>query len=189
MRQALLALALSGCALTSRGATLSVRYFSPETAGPSVASRPITTNAFALRIGRVTSSGNIRSRLLHRDSDVEVSEYETLRWTENPEVYVERSLGHELFDERGLRQAIGGIVPTLDVEVTAFEQTRRGGRVQLRYEMHDEEFVLASGTVTSEHDATGSGVEQVVVAIAIAMHDASAQVATAIANRVASLHQ
>jgi len=183
-----LATVLSGCALTSRAAPLNVRYFSPEDVEPAAALRPIAQSTVALRIGHVTSSAYLRSRIVHRDSDVEVSEYETLRWTESPDAYVARSLRHALFDDRGLRQALGGSLPTLDVEVTAFEESRRGarrgGRVELRYEIHDDQFVLASGTVAKEHDATDGSIEQVVAAIAVAMHAASSELATSVAESI-----
>ncbi|HXX66818.1 MAG TPA: ABC-type transport auxiliary lipoprotein family protein [Polyangiaceae bacterium] len=186
-----LATVLSGCALTSRAAPLDVRYFSPLEVEPARMPRPIPQSAVALRIGHVTSSAYLRSRIVHRDSDFEVSEYETLRWTESPEVYVARSLRRALFDDRGLREALGGSPPTLDVEVTAFEESRRGphrgGRVQLRYEIHDDQFVLASGTVAKEHDATDGSIEQVVAAIAVAMHAASSELATTVAETVERL--
>lgn len=188
-----LVVALSGCALTSRGAILHVRYFTPEALEPTETSRPIAQNAFALRLGRVIASSHLQSRIVYRDSNTELGEYETLRWTESPEAYVERSVSHALFDERGLRQGVGGSMPTLDVEVTAFEEVRRGmrhgGRVQLHYEVHDDQFVIASGTVTGEHEAVGDGIEQVVAAIAVAMHEASSLLASAIANHVGSLSQ
>jgi uncharacterized lipoprotein YmbA len=189
--RALLAAILCGCALTSKGVPLHVRYFSPEAIEPSGASRPIEKSALALRMGCVTSSTNLRTRIVHRDSNVELQEYETLRWTEDPEVYVEQSLKRALFDDRGIRQAVSGTMPTLDVVVTAFEElrrgTRRGGRVQLRYQIHDDQFVLASGTVTSEHAAAGGSIDQIVAAIAVAMHDASAELANAVADRMPSL--
>lgn len=188
---ALLPAALAGCALTSRAPPLDVRYFSPEEVEPAGASRPIAPGGLAIHIGRVTSSAYLRSRIVHRDSDVEVSEYETLRWTESPDAYVTRSLRRALFGDRGLRQALEGSRTTLDVEVTGFEEsrrgTRRGGRVELRYDIRDDQFVLASGTVTGEHDAADNSIEQVVAAIAAAMHDASSELAAIVVDALGRL--
>ena len=95
-----------------------------------------------LRLGRLTSSANLRSPIVHRESAVELDTYETLRWTENPEDYVRRSLSRALFDDGRLEEVVGGAAVTLDVEVVAFEEARREnrhvGRVQLGYQLHDE---------------------------------------------------
>ena len=118
---------------------------------------------------------------MHRESAVELDTYETLRWTENPEDYVRRSLSRALFADGQLEEVVGGPAPTLDVEVVAFEEARREsrhiGRVQLGYQLHDERSVLASGVVTVERDVLGEGIEPVVLAIGAAMEAATSELA------------
>lgn len=186
MRRMLLVLLLlfSGCALTSKATPVDFRYFSPENAQtrePSPASDRVP-----LRLGRISSSGTLRTRIVHRDSAWELGTYETLRWTDNPEVYVRRSLSRALFEDRAFAQVVGGPAPALDVEVIAFEELRkpngRAGRVQLRWVLHDDRATLGSGVVTSEKDAEGENIEQVVAAIALAMNEASDGIAIAVAK-------
>ncbi len=178
------------CALTSKSAPVDIRYFSPPSAEGADGSRPHAPNEPELRLGRVTSGAGLRRHILHRDSDVELGQYETLRWTENPEAYVRRAMLRALFDERPLRQSVAAPAPTLDTEVLAFEEVRRGegrsGRVQIYYQLEDATRVLASGVVTVEREATGTGIQAVVEAISRALDDAAAQVASQVAGRLAS---
>lgn len=177
----LCALALGGCALTSKATPMDVRYFTPETLdSPRPPRRPEPAIA-RLRLGHAGSSANLRYRIVHRESAVELEPYETLRWTENPEDYVRRSLTRALFEDQPLEQVVGGAAPALEVELVAFEESRRGerhvGRVQIRYQLHDERSVLASGVVTVERDASSGAIEAVVAAIGAAMEAACAELA------------
>jgi uncharacterized lipoprotein YmbA len=185
MKPILLALFLSGCALTSKATPVDFRYFSPEAMNAHPAKREAGP---ALRLGRITSSATLRTRIVHRDSEWELGTYETLRWTDNPEVYVRHALSRALFDETPLTPAVGGSAPAVDVEVSAFEEVRRGraraGRVQLRWVLHDDRSTLGSGVITSEKDAAGDDIEHVVAAIASAMNDASGRVASAVAKEM-----
>jgi ABC-type uncharacterized transport system auxiliary subunit len=175
-------LVLAGCALTSKSAPLELRYFSPETAQPAPAAvAPIAAPHARLRVGRISASADLRYPIVHRESPVEIAPYETLRWTDTPDTYVRRALGHALFDTRPLDQALGGDAPTLDVDVTAFEEiqhgARHGGRVELRYLVHDDREVLARGTIAIERDAAGATIEPVVASIGSALDAATAQLA------------
>ena len=190
MRRATLVLALPllvGCALTSKSTPEDIRYFSPELDPAPAAQASADAPRARVRFARLTSSTNLRRRIVHRESRVETDEYETLRWTENPEEYVRRSLESALL-ERRVEQAMGGNAPALDVEVVGFEAiaqgARRGGRVEIRYRLRDESSVLASGDVTVERDAAGTDFDGIVIAIGTAMDAATAQVATAVASRV-----
>ena len=178
---------LAGCALTSKATPEDIRYFSPELDPAPSAQASNETPLARVRLGRLTSSTNLRRRIVHRESRVETDEYETLRWTENPEEYVRRSLEGALL-ERRVEQAMGGNVPSLDIEVVGFEAVaqgaRRGGRVELRYRLRDDRSVLVSGDVTVERDAAGADFDGIVIAIGNAMDAATAQVATAVAARV-----
>lgn len=182
---------LGACALTSRGTPLEVRYFSPEGNTTRVTAQELTTIAPdaprpLLRLGRLTSSANLRAPIVRRTSAVEVAPYETLRWTEDPEDYVRRSLSRALFDAGPFEQVVSGPALTVDVEVIAFEEAQRGaaktGRVQLGYALHDEHKVLASGVVTVQRDALGEGIEAVVAAIGAAMDEATAELATKVST-------
>ena len=185
---AILAILLPACALTTKAPPIDLRYFSPEGVTATVSRRQAAQGAIRLRLGRVASSANLRDRIVHRDSEFEVREYETLRWTEDPEVYVQRAMANALFDGRELEQAVSGPLPTLDVDVIAFEEVRsgvtRGGRVALRYELRDDYRVLGAGVVVAERPATSNGVEQIISAIAGALTAATSQLADEVAGRL-----
>ena len=190
-RPALLLLALvmvvCGCSLATKGTPLDVRYFSVEKPAITTVQRARSATTW-LRLGRVTSGGNLRSRILHRDTEHEILEYEGLRWTEYPEEYARRTLLRALFEDKPLDQAVGGNVPTLDVELVSFEEVRRGakraGRVELHYQLHDDHWMIASGVVAVERDAAASDIEPVVAAISAALDDASTQLAGTVAARL-----
>jgi cholesterol transport system auxiliary component len=125
---------------------------------------------------------------VRRTSSVELRLSETRRWTEPPDAYVRRSLARALFEARGLERVVGGAAPTLEVEVIAFEVVhhpdRRAGRVELRYQLHDERTVLSAGDVAIEREARGQGFELVVAAIGEALEAATAEIADRVARRV-----
>lgn len=176
-----LPLLLGGCALTSKGTPIEMRYFSPENIDVHHVARQTLPPVARVRLGGLTSSANLRYPIVHRESAVELDLYETLRWTENPEDYVRRSLSRALFEDGQLEEVVGGAAVTLDVELIAFEESRREnrrvGRIQLGYQLHDERSVLKSGIVTVERDATGAGIEPVVTAIGSAMDAATSELA------------
>ena len=161
------------------------RYFAPSasererdaSARPAASAEPRK-----LRIGRVSSGEHLRQRIVYRASPVEVGEYEEFRWTEKPEEYVRRALLRSLFEERGMTQAVGGVVPTLDVELLAFEEVRHGdkraARVEISYAVRDDRVVIAAHTVTVERPSSGGDdMERVVEAMSGALDEASATIA------------
>jgi len=144
----------SGCALLSKSAPIKPRYFSPERPGdvPQAASRRLDPPV-ELRLGRVGSVANLEEMLVFRDSPREVGYYRLRRWTEAPEQYLKRRLTRVLFEERGLREVVGGGGPTLDVQLTAFEEVRaprRLARVQVIVKLHGDRLVNWEETVTVE---------------------------------------
>lgn len=163
------------------------RYFAPAaparheaaSARPDGASAPLK-----LRIGRVSSGEHLRQRIVYRASDVEVGEYEDLRWTEKPEEYVRRALLRSLFEERGLTQAVGGAVATVDVEVLSFEEVRAGSkrsaRVEVSYAVRDDRVVVAANTVRIERPSSGDDMANVVEAMSSALDEASNEIASEI---------
>ena len=179
-------LLLCSCALTSKQAPIEFRYFSPEKLAPPGPEQG-DASAPKLRLGRVTSSSNLRAPIVYRESPIEVREYVSARWTEDPEDYLRRSLARALFDDGRFTQSFSRSIPTLEVELVAFEELRtpgkHGGRVQLRYQLRDELEVLAGGSIYRELEAK-PGIEAAVVAIGAAMDQAAAQLAGIVAARL-----
>jgi ABC-type uncharacterized transport system auxiliary subunit len=182
--RSLLLLCLASCALTSKAKPVEIRYFSPATHE----AKATTDSQGRARLGRITASSHLRYRIAHRRSAVEVDLSDTLRWAEEPEDYVRRAVAEALFVEHGVEQVTGGDAPELTIEVTAFEHVERGGRhygsVQLRYQLDDDNRVLATDVVTVERPAANATISTVVTAIGDALDAASAEVAAAVAARV-----
>ncbi len=143
---------LIGCALTSKSETITPRYFSPERSG--AIEKPVSPPeglTAELRIGHISAASYIDERMLFRDSAFELGYYQEKRWTEAPEEYLRRRLERTLFEERGLRHVVGGTAPTLEVELTAFEEIRkpkRIARVQVSVRLQDSRLVRWQETVT-----------------------------------------
>ncbi|HKO53099.1 MAG TPA: ABC-type transport auxiliary lipoprotein family protein [Polyangiaceae bacterium] len=146
------ALVLSGClfscALTSKGDALSPRYFSP--APVRAANSPKATRAFEMRLGQVSSASHLDERIAYRIGGSEMGFYDDRRWTEIPEAYLRRALERELFEQRGLSRIVTGEGPTLDVELTAFEELRNQplkARVTLAFSLRDQRRSLIERTL------------------------------------------
>ena len=175
----LLALA-PACALTSKSTPVDIRWFSADlvtTTGAHLETR----GAPKLSLGRVTSGSFLRNQIVVRTSSHEVTTYNDSRWTEYPETYLRRSLARALFESGRFEQALGGALPTLDVELIAFEEVRRGdprtGHVELRYRLREGEVVRATGTVDVERPApSNADMAAVVAAIAQALDEATTRV-------------
>jgi cholesterol transport system auxiliary component len=181
------ALAVSGCALTSKSEPLDVRYYTPEkvkTQLTSATDRAPQGEAMTLELGRVTSGSHLREKMAYRDASWEVGYYEDRRWTERPEAFVRRELGRTLFEERGFRRSVSdAAAPVLEVELIAFEEIRAKpahvARVQLRMILHDGRDVLHEETITVDKPLPGneSTTDAFVAATAEALDAACAQVA------------
>jgi len=186
-------LGATGCALLSKSAPIKPRYFSPERPGdvPQAATRPLEPPV-ELRLGRVGSVANLEEMLVFRDSPREVGYYRLQRWTEAPEEYLKRRLARVLFEERGLREVVGGGGPTLDVQLTAFEEVRgprRMARVQVIVRLHDDRLVRWEETVTVELPVVvargGDPADAAVEAIGKALRTAVDQVAARVVLELA----
>lgn len=181
---------LTGCALTTKSAPMVVRYFDlPAAPASTVEPAPMPAPApVRLRLGRVTSSAHLRFRIVERTSAVELRAYDSLRWTDYPEVYVRRAVTRALFADGELAQVVGGAVPTLDLEVVGFEQGRSPagpiGRVELRYQLRDDRAVLAAGRIAIERPATARGFDGVIAAIGAALDAAADELAARIIARL-----
>ncbi len=187
------ALGTSACALTSKAELVETRYFSPERVRPTGAtSGSAAGGVLELKLGRVSSGSSLRERIAYRDAAYELGYYDDLRWTERPETYVRRGLGRALFEEHGIHRMLGGLAPTLDVAVIAFDDLRlptgRGVRVQLELLLHEESRVLLEETLTVERPVLGDKpkIEDVVAAMAIALDEASEQATKRVESALAT---
>ena len=147
-----------GCALTSKAEVVSARYFSPEHASTKRAPRQAAHAE--LQLGQVSSASHLDERMAYRLSSAEVGFYDDRRWTELPEAYLRRALERELFEEQGLQRIITGGGPTLDVELTAFEELRgkpTRARVTLRFSLHDERRSLLERSIDVEREVSAGG--------------------------------
>jgi cholesterol transport system auxiliary component len=186
-------LAPTGCALTSRGEVLDVRWFTPERAHAQAAPA-VPAAGPSLRLGRVTSGTDLGQRIVHGDGAYEVSYYEDRRWTERPELYVRRALDRTLFEDRGFRRELEGGAPTLDVEVLAFEEIKtasaHAARVVLRIVL-SADHVLFEDTAGVLERVTGDRFEDVVAAMSRALdatsEDVARRVGAALAKRVSAV--
>lgn len=185
-----------GCALTGKAEMLGTRYFEPEV--PSAA-RPVPAAPSAsdssqppleLQMGRVTASAYLKSRLVYRSSNVELGAYEDRQWTERPEEYLRRAATNALFTDRRLVHALSGERPTLDLELAAFEEIRKGesriGRVSIRYALRDERSVWMTGVITVDEPARArsEAPEDVVRAISVALASASSSLGDLVVARL-----
>ena len=96
-------------------------------------------------------------RIAYRLSGAEVGFYDDRRWTEIPEAYLRRALERELFEQRGLQRIVTGSAPTLDVELTAFEELRgtpTKARVSLSFSVHDQRRTLLERSINVEREVT-----------------------------------
>lgn len=192
MKRALATAALlvgaAGCALTSRGAVLSVRYFAPAPppSAPPVA-RPASSPASSpvsspvVRLGRVRGAPWLRERIAYRTSAYELGFYDDRAWAERPESFVRSALDRTLFEERGFERALGGAAKALDLDVLAFTELRlptlHGARVEVRYRIQSDVVVLDEGTIRVDRPVAGGRFEDVVAAMSAALEEVSEKVA------------
>jgi cholesterol transport system auxiliary component len=173
----LAALLLAGCALPGKGEALEPRYFDVD-GGPArgareapACGRPPAGPAPALRLARVRSGADLRERIALRRSDFEVGYYEDRRWTDKPEAFLRRALTRALYEECGLERSVQPGGPSLEVELTAFEEVRAPrhlARVRAAAFFYDERRVRFERTLTAERPVAPGGDEADAVARAMA---------------------
>lgn len=184
------ALAMPGCALTSKAEPLAIRWFAPATPPPRPAPDAAAAAGARLRLGRIEASDHLQERIVYRTSDVELAAYEDLRWTEEPEHFLRRALARSLFEEHRLVQALAGGAPTLDVELVAFEELRRGGDrfavVAAHVALHDDRVVLDTTTVRVEVPVgdPDDAPPRLAHAMGAALDEATRQIAARVAGRL-----
>ncbi|MDP9000964.1 MAG: ABC-type transport auxiliary lipoprotein family protein [Myxococcota bacterium] len=152
-----LVLLSGGCALLGKSDPLVPRYFSPEAPDGSLGANHTTPRGapagLALRIGRVGGGSYLKERIVFRESNHELGFYEDRRWTERPEVYLQRALERSFFEERGVQRAVSGASPTLTAELIEFEEVREAAgrvRIEVSYALHDDRRVIRERTFMVE---------------------------------------
>lgn len=186
MRGLWLSLALSSCALLSKGEVAERRFYDPEPS-PRAAVAPAAASPVELRLGRVTAGACGSERMMIRKSPFEVGFSEERRWTERPDVYLQRALSRVLFEEQGLRRVVRGAGPVLDVELLEFEEVQgpaHVGRVRLRWALSDERVGLAQQTLTFERPVAASAPQGEGEAVAQALGGALSDAVDALAAAV-----
>lgn len=149
----LAAMALGGCALTSKGETLDPHFFTPESVAVTQAAAGAPKARGPLRLGRVRGAVSIKEKIIFRESVYEVGYYEERRWTEKPDVYLRRALAQALFEEAGFAQTASGTAPTLEAELFAFEEIRGPKpfvRVGLTILLREDDAALMEKTLVVE---------------------------------------
>jgi cholesterol transport system auxiliary component len=177
---------LAGCALTSKSEALMSRYFSPERSRRMPPRAHAGEPALELRLGRVRAGSHLGERIVYHQAPNELGFYEDRRWTEPPEEYLRRSLARTLFEERRLRHVVTGPAPTLEVELSAFEEIRSSpkvARVRVTARLLDERVARLEETITFDQRVDSGGSDDA-HAFAGAMGGALDATVAAIADRV-----
>jgi cholesterol transport system auxiliary component len=180
MASALL-LFLPSCALLTKADPVVPRYFSPESPAPGRTTPPAT--ATLLRLGRIGGSSYLKERIVYRSSAHELAFYDDRRWTERPEVYLERGLESAFFELRGVHRALTDRAPTLTADLVEFEEvhgTAPGVHLRVSFALHDERTVYDEGSVAVDR-ALAPGEpktqpERVATAFGEALHDVVTQI-------------
>jgi cholesterol transport system auxiliary component len=177
---------LSACAFFGKADALSPRYFDPgsrehvTSRSPALKDEPSRP---AVRLGRVVASEHLKERLVFRASNEEISFYEDRRWTEQPENYLRRALARALFEDSGLRQVVSGAGPTLEAEMTAFEEVRGPKpfvRVSITVVLHDDSVSRLRHTFTVDKATdAGQAPDQIVHALALVLSQVTDEIAKA----------
>ena len=186
---------MGGCALTSKSEPLQVRYFDPErrrdvdhlgqdrscrVSSRSAGSAPAPISGRRLRFElRPTRSATTRRFAGPR----------------GPTTTFGAGSSATLFDDYGCRRSVSGSGPTLDLELTAFEEERRtpqpAARVAVRFVLSDEHTVLHEETIDLTRPLVPGNasdlLDRLVRAISETLVDAVNQVAQRVAVAVRTM--
>lgn len=141
MRRAALALCALLASCLPEVMVAEPRYYTPlapDSAAP--AEVRVSADAPLLRLRRVRAAAHLRERIVWRRSETELGFHDLARWTQPPADLVEQWLARELFERCGLRRALGGANPLLQVDVLAFDEVlepERAARVELAARLSD----------------------------------------------------
>jgi cholesterol transport system auxiliary component len=182
--------AMVGCALTSKAEAVYPHFYSPEP--EAVAPPQSTSSPLTLRLGQVNAASYVEERFAYRVAPTELSYYEDRRWTESPEQYLRRALERELFENRGIHRVVSGPGPTLDVELTAFEELQgKPARVRLAltFSLHDDRQAQLQRSLVVERPLTfvesGAPAREVTAALTLALAAAVSDVSEQVAGELA----
>lgn len=176
---------LPGCALLGKSEPLSPRYFSPERP-PATVSPPAAVRG-PLRLGTIRSGSDLRNNLVVRTAPLELSYDEEQRWSELPEEYLRRALSRELYEVRGFRRVVGGPGPSLQVELTRFEEVvgpPHLARVTAVVILHDDRLVSLERSFSAERPVSATTPEAAVEALSLALYGLVSEIADAASERL-----
>jgi cholesterol transport system auxiliary component len=191
----ILLLALPGCALTNKADPTILKYYSLE--APRHREHPSGSpasgaHALQLRLGRVNAASYIRDRIVFRDSKVEVGYFDDLRWTEKPEAYLRDHLSDAFFEDEAVQEIVGGLGPTLDVDLRAFEEVRdarRVARVSISWVLRDDAVVLLRDSFVIDRPMGDSSsktpAREVAIGLSAALDDAIDRIVKAVVPKLA----
>jgi cholesterol transport system auxiliary component len=174
-----------GCALTAKGEPLAPRYFSAEQPMPRTAEH--AARGIELRLGQVRSAAHLDERMAFRVNSSEVGFHDDRRWTELPEAYLRRALERDLFETRELLRVVSGSAPTLDVELTAFEELRgvpSQARVSLRFTLRGERAALLEQSITLDRPLDARPGQDPAQRVAATLSSTLAEAVGIVADRV-----
>jgi cholesterol transport system auxiliary component len=107
-------------------------------------------------------------------------------------VYVERAVSRALFERHRNRRVFGAGAPTLDLELSAFDEVRaENGRqafVQFDALLSEANEVIWQGSVSAREPVSGPGIESLVAAMASALEHAAESLAQQVGSALV-VHQ
>jgi hypothetical protein len=174
MRAIFIALLCASCALTNKSDSVFFRYYSLERVTPAAATTPTPTK-LQLRLGRVGAASYLKDKIAYRDGGNEIGFYDGLRWTERPEAYLYRAMSRALFEQHAIQQIVGGVGPTLEIELNAFEELRaprHAARVEVSWMLRDDQLVIVQKTLVVEKPIASAKSDSDASAVATSMADA-----------------
>jgi cholesterol transport system auxiliary component len=185
---------LPSCALLTKADPVVPRYFSPESSEPAPARAPPPPSAASLRLGRIGGSSYLKERIVFRSSAHELAFYEDRRWTERPEVYLQRGLERLFFETRGVRRALTDRAPTLTADLVELEEVRGATpsvHLRISYALHDEQTVYDEGSIAVDHPLAAGDEktqpERAAAAFGVALHQAVTELGDRVLGDLASV--
>ncbi len=119
--------------------------------------------------------------------------FEDLRWTEKPEAYVRRDLTQALFEDEGVQEVVGGVGPTLEVDLDTFDEVREPqpvARVTMTWVLRDDTVVLMRDTIVLERplpkDPAKPLPKDLAVAMSAALDDGIDRIVKAVVPKLAA---
>ncbi len=114
---------VSGC-LSAPGAPPGIRYYGLPAGEAEVADTTPSQSAVGVRLKPVVAAAHLREAMAWRSEGAERGLREYERWSERPEVYLDRALREALAQRASLRRTESLAAPALEVRLEAFEEVR-----------------------------------------------------------------